>query len=189
MLEDQYRVGCRCHQHLRRTAQLRFSLFTRHPHLRVMSYASSKSRKTPAGPNESSSNEKPVKGKAGAASSPSTWEDEDATVPDITAELSKLSLDKTGQASKSRSTRRGQAIERWASIPTTLPASESKPPGQREQKEHPRTPVQHRHSPTTQKSSQAQKTKARVTSSPTLSRYGVDLGNLSGMLFILPVEC
>ncbi|TFJ83649.1 hypothetical protein NSK_004753 [Nannochloropsis salina CCMP1776] len=60
-----------------------------------MSYASSKSRKTPAGPNESSSNEKPVKGKAGAASSPSTWEDEDATVPDITAELSKLSLDKT----------------------------------------------------------------------------------------------
>lgn len=182
-------MGCRCHQHLRRTAQLRFSLFTRHPHLRVMSYASSKSRKTPAGPNESSSNEKPVKGKAGAASSPSTWEDEDATVPDITAELSKLSLDKTGQASKSRSTRRGQAIERWASIPTTLPASESKPPGQREQKEHPRTPVQHRHSPTTQKSSQAQKAKARVTSSPTLSRYGVDLGNLSGMLFILPVEC
>src|SRR6056297_2337051 len=83
VLEDQHRVGCRCHQHLRRTAQLRFSLFTRHPHLRVMSYANSKGSKTPAGPNESSSNEKPVKGKAGAASSSSSShvEGEDAAPP------------------------------------------------------------------------------------------------------------
>eukprot|EP00624_Nannochloropsis_granulata_P002709 evm.model.NODE_235_length_25475_cov_36.991245.11 len=118
-------------------------------------------------------------------SSSSSWEDQEASIPDISAVLAKLSLtenevSKEQEQDDDRDKRSKIRAAARASPPpvSTLAQRAGKARIRQQQPEPPgrapATPVQRRKPPSQQHS--------QATPSPTLSRYGADLGDIRGTL-------
>ena len=123
----------------------------------------------------------PSMDKATAATSPSSlsWEDEEASVPDISAVLAKLSLEESKASKKKQEDDKDKRPGRRAPAPPLPPPPATTSKANTRQQPKPEPPVRAPVTPVQRRKPSSYQHQL-ATPSPTLSRYGADLGDIRG---------